>query len=101
MDETGFALGVTGRTRVICPRADLQIYVTQDGNREWTTLIECISADGRLLKIFMIFKGKQIKKAWTDLLEHKDEFIAMSETGWTNNVLGLEWFIRYVPHCLT
>lgn len=48
----------------------------------------------------MIFKGKQIKKAWTDLLEHKDEFIAMSENGWTNNVLGLEWFIRYVSHII-
>ena len=34
MDEKGFALGVAGRTRVICFREDLQICVTQDGTRE-------------------------------------------------------------------
>ena len=60
------------------------------------SLIECISADERLLGMFIIFKGKRHMKAWYNALEDPDAFIALSENGWTNNVLGLEWFIRYV-----
>ena len=96
MDEKGFALGVAGRAKVVCSRDDLQVYATQDGNREWVSLIECISADGRLLGMFIIFKGKRHMKAWYNALEDPDAFIALSENGWTNNVLELEWFIRYV-----
>ena len=34
MDEKGFALGVAGRAKVVCSQDDLQVYATQDGNRE-------------------------------------------------------------------
>ena len=57
MDEKGFALGVAGRVKVICSQDDLQVYATQDGNREWVSLIECISADRKLLEMFIIFKS--------------------------------------------
>ena len=100
MDEKGFALGVAGRAKVICSRDDLQVYVTQDGNREWTSLIECISGDGRLLDMFIIFKGKRHMTAWWNEIKgsnpQSQAQIGLSETGWTNNVLGLEWFLKYV-----
>ena len=98
MDEKGFALGVAGRARVICSRNDLHIYVTQDGNREWASLIECISGDGRLLDMFVIFKGKrQMGAWWTEIKKNSPNSqaqIGLSEIGWTNNVFGLEWFIK-------
>ena len=59
------------------------------------SLIECISADGRLLVSFIIFKGKRYMKAWYDVLEDEDAYIGLSENGWTNNTLGSEWFERY------
>ncbi len=95
MDEKGLALGGAGKARVVCPKSDFQVYKTQDGNREWVSLIECISVDGRLLAPFIIFKGKRHMKAWYEVLEDDDAHIGLSENGWTNNTLGSEWFERY------
>ncbi len=90
MDEKGSALSGTGKARVICSREDIQVYKTQDGNREWATLIECISADSRLLSMFLILKDKRQMKVWFDFMEDKKAYIAVSENGWTNNIIGLE-----------
>lgn len=96
MDEKGSALGTGGKTRVICSKHNLQAYQAQDGTREWVSLIECISDNGRLLALFIIFKGKRQMKVWYDVLEDKEACIALSDNGWTNNVLGLEWFTKYI-----
>ena len=96
MDEKGIALGIAGKERVLCSKHQLQAYKAQDSNREWISLIDCISADARLLSLFIIFKAKRRMKAWDDALEDKEGYIAISENGWTNNVIGLEWFTKYV-----
>lgn len=49
MDEKGFALGLLGKHRVICSIHHPPM-LTQDGNREWVSLIECACADGEVLK---------------------------------------------------
>ena len=86
MDEKGTALGAASRTRVICSKHDLKAYKAQDGNREEASLIECMSADGRLLLMFLIFKRKRHMKAWYEVLEDKNVWIALSGNGWTNNI---------------
>ena len=53
------------------------------------SLIKCISLTERLLLPWIIFKGKQQQKAWFQAL--KSGHIALSENGWTDNELGLEW----------
>jgi hypothetical protein len=68
MDEKGVAMGVIGKTRVIVSKYEKNAHMTQYGNREWVSLIECISADGRLLSPWIIFKGKQQQKAWFEVL---------------------------------
>ena len=45
--------------------------------------------DGRVLKPWIIFKGKVQQKAWFEVL--KEGHIAVSENGWTDNELGLAW----------
>lgn len=92
MDEKGFAIGLAGRVKVICPKYDLKAYMNQCGNREWVSLIECISLDGRLLNPYIIFKGKVHLKVWYDDCLQKGGTIALSDNGWTNNILGLHWF---------
>ncbi len=81
MNEKGSALGGTEKARVICSREDIQVYKTQNGNREWVTLIECISADSRLLSMFFILKSKREIKAWFNFVEDKEAYIAVSENG--------------------
>ena len=49
IDEKGFMQGVIRKQKVIVSREEKfrgKSYVTQCGNREWTSLIECVSMDG-------------------------------------------------------
>ena len=62
MNKKDFALDIADRTRVIYFKNDLQIYITQNENREQTSLIKYIFNNERLLIIFIIFKEKLIKK---------------------------------------
>jgi hypothetical protein len=65
IDEKRFLMGVIKNVKVIVSRHKKKsYYITQDGSREWITLIECISTNGRVLDLYFIFKGKQQQKAW-------------------------------------
>ena len=95
MNEKGFAIEAIKRFRVVCHKSNLQIYKTQNKNREWVFLIKCISANKRLLKLFIIFKEKRQMKTWYNVLKDEDSYIALSENDWINNVLNLKWFEKY------
>ena len=68
-----------------------QISITHCGIRKSTSLLELISLDGRLLRLWIIFKGKQQQMVhWKALRKEKVwGHIAYSENGWTGNGLGL------------
>lgn len=55
MDEKGCMKGIGDNTRVIVPRRDLEAQSTQPGNRDWVSIIECVSANNYLLPPFVIF----------------------------------------------
>ena len=93
MDKKGFALEQIGKQKVIVSKHRFDTVICQSGSREWVSLLECISADGVLLPAFMIFKAKRQQQAWMDVLERGNQ-IAISDKGWTNNELALEWFRR-------
>jgi hypothetical protein len=64
-------------------------------SRVWTTIIECISADNRVIKPLVIFKGADVQQQWfpdnnkiLDLL--RDWKFTTSENGWTSNAISLE-----------
>lgn len=94
-DETGFQMGVISTARVVTgsERRGRPV-VTQPGNRTWTTVIETIAADGRALDPLIIFAGKVHQEHWFQELQN-DEYtnwkLAVSETGWTNDEIGLWW----------
>lgn len=90
MDEKGFMQGVIAKLKVMISKYDKKkAYMTQCGNREWVSLIECVSMDGRSLPPWIIFKGKLIQKAWKEALKSGE--ITVSENGWTDNSIGYEW----------
>jgi hypothetical protein len=99
-DETGFMMGqistgavVTGSERRGRPKS------IQQGNREWTTVIQGINGVGWAIPPFIIFKARHHLSAW-----YKEEglpqdwVIAVSENGWTTNKLGLEWLKHFNAH---
>jgi hypothetical protein len=96
-DVAGFMIGiistgavVTGSERQGQPKS------VQQGNQEWTTVIQGVNAMGWAIPPFIIFQGKNHLSAWykEDILPH-DWVIAVSENGWTTNALGLEWLKHY------
>jgi hypothetical protein len=100
-DETGFMMGVISTRYVVtgseerCGKAKL----VQPGDREWTTAIECICADGSVIPPFIIFAGKKHISTWyQDGLVPEDWPIGVTENGWTTNELGVEWLKHFNAH---
>jgi hypothetical protein len=95
-DEKGYAIGVPGRELIVAPASlRRQARSPMDINREWATTIEGGSADGWPLLPFIIFKAKKRDPKWMNILKDRKAVIAISENGWTNNILGLEWLKQF------
>ena len=99
-DESGFMMGVistgavvTGSERRGRPKT------VQQGDREWTSIIQGINASGWSIPPFVIFQGKHHLSAWykEPSLPH-DWVITVSENGWTNNELGIKWLKHFDKH---
>jgi len=99
-DETGFQMGVIGSMKVVTGserrrRPDL----IQPGNREWVTVIQGICAAGYAIPPFIIYKGRVHISAWYEEVNIPYNWkISVSENGWTNNALGLEWLRHFDAH---
>lgn len=91
MDEKGFALGVIDSKKIVVRANDYKRFRIQPGNREWTSLIECVSVDGRKLPAYIIFAGKTIQAAWGRAYNEKNAYIRVSENGWTDNEISVQW----------
>ncbi|KAM5527291.1 transposase [Fusarium oxysporum f. sp. phaseoli] len=59
----------------------------------WTTFIEVVTADGRLLKPGIIFKGKEFQQQWfiDEFRKIADWYYITSNNGWTDNHIAVEW----------
>ena len=62
-----------------------------DGNREWETLIECVSATGNRLPAFYIYAGTAHHAGWHEEANGlaPDTVFAYTDNGWTKNYIGL------------
>jgi hypothetical protein len=95
-DETGFQMGVISTSKVITtsdrkgrPRT------IQPGNREWVTSIEAINAKGWCVPPFIIFAAKTHQAKWYQTGLPGTWKIAVSDNGWTNDTLGLQWIEHF------
>ncbi len=97
MDEKGFMMGITQRTHVLISIQQKQAFVRQDGNREWISVIECVRGgnDSEAIAPFIILKGKRQQAVWWDSIRDPDTKIAISEKGWIDNILAMNWLIEH------
>ncbi|KAI0991083.1 hypothetical protein K3495_g17104, partial [Podosphaera aphanis] len=91
MDETGIALGVCNNSKVIASSCKKKAYVKSPETREWVSIIEAVSADGRKLRCLVIFKGKNPQTTWFPSESVPNWFYTTSENGWTTKAIGNEW----------
>ena len=99
-DETGFMMGM------ICPgmvvtRSDRRGKgkAVQPGNREWATVITCISGDGWDLPPFLLVQGLCHLASWYTEGGLPDSWtIKPTSNRWTDNETGLDWIKHFDKH---
>ena len=99
MDEKGFLIGICNTKRRIVSKKMLKnkklLGASQDGSREFVSLLATICADGTALSPALIYEGKShdLQDSWLeDFNASEDEaYFAVSEKGWTNENLGISW----------
>jgi hypothetical protein len=97
MDEKGFMLGMGNRAKVITHRTTKPPKETQDGSREWITVVEPCAADNTMLAPIVIYQGQAIYRGWYDVdvkMDRRTAF-ARSDKGFTNDELALDWLRDY------
>jgi hypothetical protein len=107
MDEKGFLLGITGRSKRIFNRAlyeSRQVRQSiQDGSREWISLMACICADGSTVDPALIYRStaETLQSSWVEEIDVNSHrvFITSSTSGWSNNEIGLQWLIQVFDRC--
>ena len=97
-DETGFAMGVAGTSKVVTSSDRVgRAVVVQPGNRQWVTAIECVNASGWCLPPLVILSGKVHQNSWYNGLP-PDWVIGVSDNGWTTDQLGVDWVKHFNQH---
>ncbi|KAF7572874.1 hypothetical protein PtrM4_077790 [Pyrenophora tritici-repentis] len=98
MDEKGFLIGVTGRSKRVFSKQKYETggfkKVIQDGNRDWITVIAAICADGSTLPPAIIYEATSgnMYARWVDDIAIDDPvYVTSSPSGWTNDQVGLAW----------
>ena len=90
MDESGYAINVEQKSKIILPANEKAAFAKQDRNKEWTTLIEDINVIGQNVSPFLIFKGKSMLKDLCELIGTSDATLAVL-VKMIGPVMNLQW----------
>jgi hypothetical protein len=97
-DEKGFIIGIAAVTkRIMSKKAHETGRITsasQDGNREFISLLACVSAIGVALPPALLYKGElgDLQDGWLqDLQAEEHAYFGVSSNGWSNDAFGLQW----------
>lgn len=91
-------LVLTEGTTVITHVVTKAVYLSDPDNRESITSVECISAGGDVIPMIIIAGKVMLEKHFENSL-HSDTLLAVSESGYSNDVLGLRLLHHF--HCFT
>jgi hypothetical protein len=76
---------------------------SQDGSREFITLIATICADGSHVTPALIYQGAShdLQDTWLEEFDHSQDraFFASSEKGWSSDILGFQWLKHIFDRC--
>jgi hypothetical protein len=99
-DETGLQMGVIGSIKVVTgSERRTRPELVRPGDREWVTVIQSVCAAGSYTPPFIIYKGRVHISAWYEEAGIPRNWkLSVSENGWTNNALGLEWLKHFDAH---
>jgi DDE superfamily endonuclease/Tc5 transposase DNA-binding domain len=95
-DEHGIALGCGTNGRVLAPiqaNNRKKTYVKTPEDREWVSIIECISAVGSAISPLVIFKGQNLQSTWfpPNIQSLENWHWTATKKAWTSNEIGVKW----------
>jgi hypothetical protein len=94
-DETGIMLGIGKKEKVIVEATRGWVESSTTTNCESCMLGECISADGDVVPLLLILKGKTHQACWYTQSSIPDDYIIeVNETAYMNDQLAFQW-IQY------
>jgi hypothetical protein len=94
MDESGCAIGIFYKSRVIIPVKEKEVIKFMDGKREWATNIDIISGVGTAFKGFFVIKGKNVLRDLINYIIESDCTVAVTDNGWFNDMMVMN-YIKY------
>jgi len=95
-DETGFRIGVGRDQWILTLDPERQSYLPSTTNRELITCCEVISGNRHVLPPMVILPGVLHLEDWTTKTELEDDvLLAVSESGYSNDLLCLEWLKHF------
>ena len=106
MDEKGFLIGLCNAMKRIVAVQQLKskklLGASQDGSREFISLLAGICADGTALPPALIYEGKSgdLQDTWLEDYDSSvdEAYFATSAKGWTNEDLRVSWLEKiFVP----
>lgn len=105
-DEKGFLLGTASSSKRLMTLEALEsgriTHASQDGSREFISLLACIGADGVTLPPALIYKGDSgtLQDTWVeDWKPENPAYFAVSPNGWSCGALGLDWLTKVFHRC--
>ncbi|KZV74373.1 DDE-domain-containing protein [Peniophora sp. CONT] len=93
MDETNSQDVQTVKKKVVGRARMKQVHKQGGGNKESTTVIAAIGANGTALPPTVIFKGKGIQRSWVKN-NVSNAAVAASENGWIDSEIGYQWLTK-------
>tara|TARA_Y100000815_G_C13314319_1_gene489808 strand:+ start:263 stop:1768 length:1506 start_codon:yes stop_codon:yes gene_type:complete len=99
-DETGFMMGVIFAGMVVTTSdGRTRAKLAQPGNREWSTVIQGVSAAGWAIPPFIILAAQYHLANWYQECDLPADWrIATTHNGWTTNEVGLDWIKHFDYH---
>jgi hypothetical protein len=79
MDESGYIIGISHKSRVIIPAKEKKIIKSIDGKREWAINIDIINGVGIISKDFFVTKGKNVLRDLINYIIELDCTIAITD----------------------
>ncbi|GJE93855.1 DDE-domain-containing protein [Phanerochaete sordida] len=90
-DEIGVLRAIDVTQRVITRRGVQRQHIIQDGDRELTSIMGTICADGTSLPPFVIWKGTRFQTSWGLQDNPGEALMGHSEHGYMDSELAYDW----------
>src|SRR5262249_17025463 len=95
LDESGFQVGETAGGYVIAPVGSENVLTGSTSDR--VTVMETISADGKILEPLLIYEGVNPMEDWVPKQREQSALLSMTGTSYINSKVFIAWITEYFP----